>query len=375
MGNKVYLIEDIRQSEHAMVLFTKQALTSDRFVMKLLRNYKDTRYSLETVEKRQQCQLEALRRNRIFSPGVYIGLAPVRLYDLSKKYTCIGELLTSPSQDSFESNVEYILLMHQLPEERNLTVLLKEQDTTILQELIRSLAEHIAAIHMQFLAVDTIEDDKQWSTYEQLREKLEHNFGLLDLVLTTHTPDLNYDFLRRTISWLKKTLLELFNQKHFRDAFEQRIHERRIQHCHGDLKLSNIWILPYDEEPSQRIKILDAIDFNSTYCNIDILSDFAMLVVDIQARTSSDMFATEMIEHYLKLTDQVKDSARAVLDYYLIEKALVGAAISVVYDNAPELGLKLLNIAVKRLQSLLSQLCVLSVAVTQLSPYLPSYLT
>jgi len=38
---------------------------------------------------------------------------------------------------------------------------------------------------------------------------------------------------------------------------------------------------------------LDAIDFNPMYSYIDILSDFAMLVIDIQARTKSRELAKQ----------------------------------------------------------------------------------
>ena len=135
--------------------------------------------------------------------------------------------------------------------------------------------------------------------------------------------------------------------------------DQQIWLCHGDLKSPNIWILPYNEashgKSGQYVKILDAIDFNPTYCNIDILSDFAMLAIDIQTRTSSVEFANEMIDHYLELTGQKDDSARAILDFYLIEKAFVGAAISIVYDNLPQFGMRLFDIAVTRLRILLEQ--------------------
>ncbi len=51
-------------------------------------------------------------------------------------------------------------------------------------------------------------------------------------------------------------------------------------------------------------------------------------------------------------TKQQEDVARAVLAYYLVEKAIVGTAISIVYDQAPDLGWAYLAVAEMRLKSL-----------------------
>lgn len=369
-----YTIEDSRVSEHALILFTQHAQTDERILMKILHEYKDTRYSQETPKKRQQCQLEALWRNRAFSPEVYIGLVRIVQYNLPKKTIWIDKVLPCPTACDLEPGGEYALLMRQLPEERNLTVLLKEQDGIVLQRHVDVLTEHVANIHMQFIGTALENGAKHWGTYEQLCEKLKHNFGLLDLVLKTKVPGVDYEAVRQKISWLKERLYSLFERKSYRDYFDQRVRNQCVRLCHGDLKSPNIWILPYEKrgerDASHYVKILDAIDFNPTYCNIDILSDFAMLAIDMQVRTNDEAFVKEMIDTYLRLTDQEDRCARAVLDFYLIEKAFVGAAISIVYDKLPELGLKLLNIAVERLQRLLLWDSLLHAVVSDRASYL-----
>ncbi len=354
-----YSIVETRTSEHAIVFFTQQTHSSESVLMKLLHEYKDTRYSQETPKKRQQCQLEALRRNRAFSPEIYLGLARVEQYNIPKKTISIGEILICPTMNDLEPGADYVLIMRQLPEDRSLVALLQEQDTATIRGHIHLLAEHIAHIHTQLLITHPGNDDEAWSTYGQLREKLRHNFGLLNLVLETHKPDLDYDYLRTIIPWLEEKLQKLFNLDIYQQYFEQRERDQRIRLCHGDLKSPNIWILPYNKashgKSGQYVKILDAIDFNPTYCNIDILSDFAMLAIDIQMRTGSVVFANEMIEDYLEITGQNNEFAHAMLDFYLIEKAFVGAAISIVYDDLSQFGMRLLDSAVTRLRILLKQ--------------------
>jgi len=97
---------------------------------------------------------------------------------------------------------------------------------------------------------------------------------------------------------------------------------------------------------------LDAADFNPAYTRIDILSDIALLAADIQTRTRLPALADLFLDTYLQCMGQQDDTAAAVLAYYLVEKAVVGAAISLVYDNLPELGLAFLETAEMRVDAL-----------------------
>ncbi len=352
IGN-CYKIESILEFESAWILFTEHTTKPKRLVMKVLRGYKDTRYSLETRDKRQQCQLEALQRNRTYTPEVYLGLA--RIFDFSPPfdYIRIGELIEKPSQEILDPDAEYALLMEQLPDNRRLDTLLQTDDATFVGHLVRVLAEYVAYMHVNLTPSLSLEEASRWGSYEQLHDKLLKNLQILDLVPTIS------EYCKRIcpkerIDSLRKSVLELFSQSRYLDYFQQRIWTQRIKRCHGDIKSPNIWMIPSrDGENGQCIKILDAIDFNPSYSNIDILSDFAMLVIDIQTRTHSSELADAMIDHYLALTGQNEPVARAVLGYYLVEKALVGTYISFVYDDLPNLGLSLLEVAEKRINCLM----------------------
>lgn len=321
--------------------------------MKVLRGYKDTRYSLETPDKRQQCQLEALQRNRTYTPEVYLGLA--RIFDFSPPFDHIriGELIENPSQEILDPGAEYALLMEQLPDDRKLDSLLQTDDAAFVRHLVRVLAEYVAHMHVKLTPSLSLEEANYWGSYEQLYDKLLKNLKILDFV-PTKSENGKRICPKERIDSLRERILQLFFQPRFRDYFERRIQAQRIKCCHGDIKSPNIWMIPgRDGENGQCIKILDAIDFNPSYSNIDILSDFAMLVIDIQTRTHSSALADAMIDHYLKLTDQDEPVARAVLGYYLVEKAIVGTYISILYDDLPDLGLSLLEVAEKRINRLM----------------------
>ncbi len=347
----LYEIRDKRESENASCLFVRNHLGKD-FVIKLLHKYEDSRYSLKKFGERQRCQLEALRSNRRFAPQVYFGMA--RLYEWDDHRISIGEIMQNPIQEDIDPGEEYVLLMEKLPDDRRLDHLLQKQNEEILWQQIQLLTDYVIGIHMyKHLAAPTPshENGAQWGSCVQLSVKLEHNLGLFDLMLAV-------DKDRYSIyAELKETLKRIFRgESQYREYFEQRMLNQRIKHCHGDLKAPNIWILPgyceLETEPWKHVWILDAIDFNPSYRNIDILSDFAMLAVDIQARTKSIELAHKMINYYLEHTNQQDKAAKSVLEYYLVEKAIVGAAVSIVYDRLTELGLAYLEVAQERADKL-----------------------
>ena len=185
-----------------------------------------------------------------------------------------------------------------------------------------------------------------------------HNFALafptLDVSNTTSRG--YFSEMRNAFIRLRDQLLHAFTYYPYQRFFEQRIQQQRIKRCHGDLKAQNILIAQYkpwnDGDLWRRIWILDTIDFNPSYSNIDVLSDLAMLIIDVQVRMKTPWLADFMVDEYLSVTKQQDEVSRFVLSYYLVEKAFVGAAISIVYDNLPDLGWGYLEVAKMRMEDL-----------------------
>ena len=327
---------------------------AEPLVIKVLHAYQDSRYDLGSLEKRQLCQLEALTQNRLFTEDVYFGLVPVEpdIYESRTTRLQFGELLPHPRRDQLIPGVEYALVMERLPDKRRLDVLLRTKHARALRPYIHRLARRIAEIH-QSLPVCS----EEWGSYEQLHQKLLHNYALFDLIWQNPA----YADLKQRIGEIEERLLRVVERGNYRAYFQQRVAGQYIRRGHGDLKAPNIWLLAeevpqLEEERAQgmRVALLDAADFNPCYTNIDTLSDLAMLVVDIQARTRSVELAHYLLQAYLDDTRQRRDReaaqvVRAVLAYYLTEKAIVGAAINLVYDNCPQLGHTFLTIAEERL--------------------------
>jgi len=345
-------IKDWHKSLSALLFLVWHEGTGEELVIKMLRDYQDTRYSLETLGKRQQCLLEALQRNRVFTPELYLGLAPVYHLDLLQGTVRIGEVMEYPTQKLFDADTEYVLLMKPQDQETRLDYQLELSGIDSLIPLV----QYIADIHNHKVFDVSTAESIRWGSYDYLMHKLKHNLELLDFLVSRCNEsdwDDRKELAQRAIE-VKKTFQEVVLQECYHRYFHVRVSGGYIKLCHGDIKSPHIWIASNGSAGEQpwTFNLLDAIDFNHMYNHIDILSDFAMLIADVQARTQSPDLVDEMIDCYLQQTNQDNEIARGVLDYYVMEKAIVGTGISILYDCEPKLGRAFLEVAENRLESL-----------------------
>ncbi len=311
-------VEHILYSHPSRLIFGLNENTGEKLVLKFLVEELDPRYNLSTISKRQYAQWNALKRNKWITPNVYLGLAslPHRVLNCLDQGETIelGPLDRDPELEHLDETLEYAVVMRRLPEDLQLKILLS-----------------------------FLKDDVQiWGSCEQLQKKLMDNIRFSDQKLA------KVPAYQEIVESLKELSINVFDNLSYRKHFERRRYEGYIKCCHGDLKTQNIWIVPPDDPFDKKrwldVKILDAIDFNPVYSNIDILSDFAMLVVDVRVQTDARL-ADEMIKKYLELTQQENEEVKFVLNYYLVEKALVSATLRSVKEDLPEPDLAFLAVA------------------------------
>ena len=344
-----FQITDWNKSPSAQLFLVSHHITKEQLVIKMLRSYQDTRYRLETLPERQQCLVEALQRNRVFTPELYIGLAPLYHLDPHKRTIRIGEVIENPTQTLLDADKEYVLLMKPQDQETRLDYLLENREF----ESLIPLVMYVTEIHHHKVCNLSTEEGIRWGSYDYLIQKLEHNLQLLDF-LVDRCGESDWDdreeLANRAIE-VRKMAQEFVFQKDYGRYFQHRIDQGFIKLCHGDIKSPHIWIASDGRNGQQAwsFNILDAIDFNPMYNHIDILSDFAMLIADVQARTQSSLLVNEMVDCYLRETNQDNEIARAVLDFYILDKAIVGTGISILYDDKPQLGREFLKVAEHRL--------------------------
>jgi aminoglycoside phosphotransferase family enzyme len=148
-------------------------------------------------------------------------------------------------------------------------------------------------------------------------------------------------------------------QKKFGKKIQQR--QNKVKRYHGDLKTNNIWLV------GEQFNVLDCVDFQTDFCNIDTLSDVAMLIMDLEAQLSqlsnlsssqTQSLLNKFIRTYLSEMNDESDFARLLLEYYIIEKAIVCAYMCILFDseynyNLLKQGEKYLEIAQKHANQLM----------------------
>ncbi len=244
-----------------------------------------------TLEKRKhQCQ-EELRLNRRTAPELYLDVVP------------IGGTPEQP-QIGKEPAIEYMVKMLQFPQQALLTQLLAAKNLNASQ--VETLAQTIADFHA---AIEIAAADSPYGSPELINKPIHENFTQIRERISSA------DLLQR---------LQVIEQRNTAFAqrenrlFEQRKREGFIRDCHGDLHLNNILLL--DGKP----KLFDCIEFNPELRIIDVISELAFLVMDLEQHQDGEL-ANLLLNSYLERSGDYEGVR--LLRFYLCYRALVRAKV------------------------------------------------
>jgi aminoglycoside phosphotransferase family enzyme/predicted kinase len=140
-------------------------------------------------------------------------------------------------------------------------------------------------------------------------------------------------------------------------VFEQRRQQGWVRECHGDLHLGNIVLLKDQPTP------FDGIDFNPALRWIDVISEVAFLVMDLQHRSRGDL-AFRFVNRYLELSGDY--AGLRVLRFYLAYRAVVRAKVSAIRAHQQDTPSQQAQFAMKSCRAYLAQ------AMNSLEPSRPS---
>ena len=201
-----------------------------------------------TLEKRHHfCQRE-LELNRRLCPETYLGVIPIYKSGANFSFAAEGEI------------AEYSLKMRELPHGWFLRELLAKGAVGEAE-----INRVIARLHLFYESEDPTPEIEEWGRPEKLKISTDENFAQVK------------PFLGKTISLLAFDAIRSFTHNFHaanKSLFAERIKQRRIRDCHGDLHLDHIHLTP------QAVNIFDCIEFNDRFRFIDIASDLAFLAMD-----------------------------------------------------------------------------------------------
>lgn len=260
-----------------------------------------------SLEKRRHYCEEELRLNRRLAPALYLDV------------TAITGSVDQPqlsAQDSAGA-FEYAVRMRRFPQEARLDFQLNAGRLT--PQDMDAVAQRVADFHRHTPCADS---DSPYGEPGTVQAPVRENFAQIGPLLSGETD-------RRALA-----LLAEHSEKQFA-ALAPLLAERKargaIRECHGDLHLANLARL------TSGITAFDCIEFDPALRWIDVISEAAFLVMDLQHRGRTDL-AYRFLNAYLQNTGDYEGIT--VLPYYLAYRAMVRAKVAAIeadqhHDGTP----------------------------------------
>ncbi len=109
----------------------------------------------------------------------------------------------------------------------------------------------------------------------------------------------------------------------------ERVRQGRIRHCHGDLRMSNIFL------DGGEVRIFDAVEFNPGLASTDVAADVAYLAMDLRYCGKRGL-AERLIDSYAECAGD--EGLRALTDFYQCYRALVRLLVESLAIADPAIG-------------------------------------
>ena len=201
-----------------------------------------------SLEKRRHfCQRE-LELNRRLCPEVYLEVVPIYKGASGFSFKATGQI------------AEYSVKMKELPDGWFLRQLLARH---VVGET--EINRIISRLHRFYKSQTPAPRIEQWGKAENLKISTDENFAQVEPCVGKTISQVAFDAIRHSTNNFYRTNNRLFRE---------RVRQRRIRDCHGDLHLDHVHLTP------QATTIFDCIEFNDRFRFIDIASDLAFLAMD-----------------------------------------------------------------------------------------------
>ncbi|GKT12273.1 MAG: hypothetical protein ISEC1_P1250 [Thiomicrorhabdus sp.] len=252
----------------------------------------------DLIKRKKFCDLE-LKLNRRYAPKLYIDVTPIYL-------KADGDI-TLYAEKSIGNVVDYLVKMNQFDPNQVLGRRLQNESLDATQ--VESLAAQIANFHQSAKIVD---QSAELGEPETVLQPMLDNF-----------PTLSHQFGKNNTSYSQQ--LDALHQwtlaqfKILKPLLAQRKKSGFIKACHGDLHIDNITLI--NNQPM----MFDGIEFNENFRWIDVISDLAFLLIDLDFRQQRQLNRS-VLSLYLSQTDDY--NSLKLLRFYQVYRTLVRAKIT-----------------------------------------------
>ena len=245
-----------------------------------------------TLEKRKHYCEEEVRLNRELAPHIYMGV--IDIHGTPEK----------PVLSSDGPVIEYAVQMRQFDQAAQMDRMLANDrlDSTHIDKI----ANTVATFHT---SITPVSPDSPFGDYEHVSEPVMENFSQIRAHLNDSTALGYVDSLQQ---WSENRL------KALKPVISSRKQQGYIRPCHGDMHLRNMALV--DDE----IVIFDRIEFNTNFYLIDVMSEIAFLMMDLEYR-QQHQFSNRFLNLYLEHTGDYQ--GLQVLDFYKVYRAMVRSKV------------------------------------------------
>jgi aminoglycoside phosphotransferase family enzyme/predicted kinase len=269
-------------------------ILTGEFVYKIKKAVNFGFLDFSTLEKRHLYCREEVRLNRRFAPDLYLDVVAVK-----------GDA-EHPALHGEGLPIEYAVRMRQFPQQALLSSMASHRGVT--PDHIDEIAGLVAAMHARAAVADVT---ARYGQPHEIHHWVMENFAHIRPVLKDS---------KRTEQLCH---LEQWCQREFqvkKSVIQSRKTDGFIRECHGDLHLGNLALI------NGRITPFDCIEFNPHLRWIDVMSESAFLLMDLQDRGYPEL-ACRFLNALLQRTGDY--AGVRILRYYLVYRALVRAKVAV----------------------------------------------
>lgn len=255
--------------------------------------------NFSTLELREKYCNEELRLNRRLAPEIYLDVIPITGSAEAPEFNGTGEI------------IDYAVKMVQFDQSNLLSHAIEQG--TITGTHIDLLAQEVAEFHAAIsIAVnDSANDGAERGTPDKVMSPVRENFR--------HIVEL---FSGDASVQEKVALVQTANERWFeshKDLLSHRKSHGFIRECHGDMHLNNMIL------SEKGVTIFDCLEFNASLRWVDVLSEVAFVVMDLEDRGRGD-YAMRFLNRYLKITGDY--AGVPLLRFYLSYRAMVRAKVA-----------------------------------------------
>jgi uncharacterized protein len=246
-----------------------------------------------TLQQRRDCCEQELRLNRRLAPEIYL------------EVIAITGTADKPNMADEGEVIEYTVKMAQFPQSAQLDNMLTAG--TLHVEHMDAMATMVADFHQRIEIADT---GMRYGDKDVVYQPVEENF----IQIEEHIDTTPYGpALQSLKNWSQAQYSRL------KTVLTKRKHDGFIRECHGDMHLRNmLWL-------NDAAMAFDCIEFNASLRWIDVISEVAFLVMDLQDRQQARL-ANRFLNSYLEATGDY--AGLSVLPFYLAYRAMVRAKVN-----------------------------------------------